>query len=173
MTLTIPTREGPRPKTYYDLPHHQLDQIPPADLYARLVERFLALPDTTNGHSLISVPGARALFVAAGKPCNAEACLRGREFAHLHPPEDGSSHMLLSVEDCELVLARGWGELHPLAARGRIPSTTVLVYAPRNEAEVDTVLAITRAAQRNAMTEPNAPTPRNAHADDVEADPAR
>ena len=154
MTLSIPAREGQRPKTYFGIPHHQLDQTPPADLYARLVERFLALPDTTTGPSLVSVPGAQALFVAAGKPCNGEACFRDREFAHVHPPEDGSFHVVLSPEDCQHVLARGWGELHPLAVRGEIPMTTVLVFAPRNDAEVDTVLAITRAAQNNAMSQP-------------------
>jgi hypothetical protein len=157
MTLAIPAREGPRPKTYDGLPHHQLDQTPSADLYGQLVERFLALPDTTNGPSLVSVLGARALFVASERPCNARACIRGREFAHLHPPEDGSCHMLLSAEDCEVVLARGWGELHPLAVSGKIQRTTVLVFAPRNEAEIDTVLTITRAAQHNAMREEIAP----------------
>lgn len=151
MTLSLSPRSGARPKTYYAIPHHQLDQTPEPGLYTSLVERFLALPNTTNGPSLISVPGARALFLCDG-PCNERAFLRGREFAHVHPPEDGSFHMVLSPEDCEHVLATGWGELHPLAARGQIEKTTVMVYAPRDEAEVETVLAITGAAQRFAMT---------------------
>ncbi len=151
MALSLSPRSGPRPKTHYAIPHHQLEQTPPPQLYASLVERFLALPNTTNGPSLVSVPGARALFLGDG-PCNEDACLRGREFAHVHPPEDGSLHMILSPEDCEHVLATGWAELHPLAARGEIQKTTVLVYAPRDEAEIETVLAITRAAQRFAVT---------------------
>lgn len=116
MTPAITRRRGSVPTTRYAIPHQQLDQNPPRAIYEALFERFIAIPDTTNGPSLISVPGARALFLTCEAPCNERAFLRGREFAHLHPPEDGSFHMILSPEDCDLVLASGWGELHPLAA---------------------------------------------------------
>ena len=34
--LSLPPRHGPKPKTNYGLPHEQLDQNPPADVYDRL-----------------------------------------------------------------------------------------------------------------------------------------
>ncbi len=153
MTLTLTPRPGPRPRTSERaIPHQQLDQTAPREVYDRLVERFVAMPRTTNGPSLISVPGARALFLACDEPCNEHAFFRGREFAHVHPPFDGSFHMILSARDCDQVVAAGWGELHPLAIAGLIQRTTVMVYAPRDEAEIEIVLAIAQASQRFAMT---------------------
>ena len=150
--LAIAPRPGPRPATHYGLPHQQLDQNPPRAIYDALLARFLATPDTTSGPSLISVPGARALFLGCEGPCNETAFLRGREFVHVHPSEDGSFHMILAPDDCEAVLAAGWGELHPLAAAGRVHPHALMVYAPRDEAEIETVLAIVAAARRFAMT---------------------
>jgi hypothetical protein len=151
MTLTLAKRPGRRPATRYALPHQQLDQTPPPEIYAALLERFIAIPGTTNGPSLISVPGARALFLCPG-PCNEGAFLRDREFAHLHPPEDGSFHMILPRAECNAVLEAGWGELHPLAASGQFHPTALMIYAPRDEREIETVLAITLAARSFAMT---------------------
>jgi hypothetical protein len=151
MTLNLSQRPGPRPKTRYALPHQQLDQTPPRAIYEALLARFIAIPKTTNGPSLISVPGARGLFLCPG-PCNERAFLREREFAHLHPPEDGSFHMILPRAECDAVLAAGWGELHPLAASGKFHPTALMIYAPRDEAEIETVLAITLAARHFAMT---------------------
>lgn len=152
MSLALPPRPGERPRTSGCLPHRQLDQNPGPEVHARAVARFVATEGTTTGPSLISVPGARALFLPEGAACNACGFLRGREFAHVHPADDGSFHMVLSADDCAEVLARGWGELHPLAVTGAITRTTVLVYAPRDDGEIDTALAIARASQRFAST---------------------
>ncbi len=152
VTLCIPTREGARPNTHYAIPHHQIDQIPSAEIYDRLLEGFLETPNTTHGRSLISVPGAQALFLSQECSCNADIAAVGREFAHVHPPSDGSFHMFLSLDDCMHVLKQGWGELHPLAAKGEIPLNAVMIYAPRTEAEIDIVLDITRAALNFAST---------------------
>ncbi len=152
MSLQLEPRRGERPRTTTEIPHRQLDDTPSPELYARLVARFVALPGTTTGPSLISVPGARALFVPEDAPCNAHACFRGREFAHVHPASDGSFHMMLSEADCREVLERGWGELHPLAVTGAIAKTATLVYAPRDDEEIATVLAIAEAALRHAAS---------------------
>ena len=72
--------------------------------------------------------------------CAGEAFLIGREFAHVHPPYDGSMHMMLPPEAVDEVLAKGWGEPHPMARRGLIPPTAVMVYAPRDAAEVEAIL---------------------------------
>ncbi|HEX6113677.1 MAG TPA: luciferase family protein, partial [Geminicoccaceae bacterium] len=109
----------------------------------------------------ISVPGAQALWlseeVAGGRP---EAFLIGREFAHVHPPHDGSMHMMLPPETVGELLGKGWGEPHPMARRGLIPATAVMVYAPRNAAEVDTVLQVIAASYRFARgDDPQPPHP--------------
>ncbi len=146
MSLRVPDRAGPRPTTSRGIPHRQLDQTPAPELYERLVATFVTLPDTRSGPSLISVPGARALFLDDRFPCNEHAFMTDREFAHVHPSSDGSFHMVLSPDDCAHALEQGWGELHPLANSGRIPPTVAMVYAPRDETEIDVVLDIARAS---------------------------
>ena len=67
------------------------------------------------------------------------------EIAHLHGSEC-SLHLTLHPADAAVVIERGWGERHPLAGRGNwVPKGFVLIYAPRNEAEVETVMEIVRA----------------------------
>ncbi len=92
----LPQRNGERPKTNYDLPHEQLDQNPPADIYEQLKGQAFDFPFVERRPSIISVPGAEALWLLeeGGHSC-AEAFMRGNEFAHVHPPYDGSMHMML------------------------------------------------------------------------------
>ncbi len=83
----LPQRTGERPKTNYGLPHEQLDQNPPADIYEQLKGQAFDFPFVERRPSIISVPGAEALWLLeeAGHSC-AEAFMRGNEFAHVHPP---------------------------------------------------------------------------------------
>jgi len=94
--LTLPTRSGDKPKTNYGLPHEQLDQNPPSEIYLALKDRAFDFPFVERRPSIISVPGAEALWPQEedGHGC-AEAFMRGNEFAHVHPPYDGSMHMML------------------------------------------------------------------------------
>jgi hypothetical protein len=85
--------------------------------------------------------------------CAGEAFLIGREFAHVHPPYDGSMHMMLPPEAVDEVLAKGWGEPHPMARRGLIPPTAVMVYAPRDAAEVEAILHMIGVSYRFACGE--------------------
>lgn len=150
MTLRLPVRVGPRPRTRDGIPHAQLDQNPSPEVYDQLLQRFLQTSETCHGPSLISVPGAVALFLEAEGSHDCSAFLRGTEFAHVHPASDGSFHMVLSQPDCEHVIARGWGELHPWARIGRIQPTATMVYAPRDAQEIETVLSIVLASKENA-----------------------
>jgi hypothetical protein len=40
----------------------------------------------------------------------------------------------------------GWAEPHPVALRGLIPPTAVMLYAPRDEAELDVIERLVRAS---------------------------
>jgi Family of unknown function (DUF5519) len=77
-----------------------------------------------------------------GQRCGGEAC-------HAHP-SDGSLHLTLHPEDEAVVLKSGWGELHPLSRGGWltrfVPQRFMMVYAPRDEEELELVLEIVRAA---------------------------
>lgn len=63
----------------------------------------------------------------------------GHEFAHLHPPYDGSLHMMLPLDVAEEVVQKQWGEWHPVALRGLIPRNAVMVYGPRSPEELEVV----------------------------------
>jgi hypothetical protein len=144
----LPARAGDRPRTTPTNPHTQLDQQP-TDLrwVDELAERVFALPGVVEQPSGISVPGARALVLAAGEPTGPpEAFLIDREFAHLHPAPDHSLHAMLPTETVDEAVAAGWAEPHPVALRGLIPRNAVMLYAPRDEAELDVIERLVRAS---------------------------
>ena len=152
--IELPPRAGAKPKTTSTNPHQQRSQNPSSEVYELLLRQAFEFPHVERRASAISVPGAQALWlseeVASARP---EAFLIGREFAHVHPPYDGSMHMMLPPEAVDVVLAKGWGEPHPMARRGLIPPTAVMVYAPRDAAEVDAVLQAIGASYRFACGE--------------------
>jgi hypothetical protein len=144
----LPARAGDRPRTTPTNPHTQLDQQP-TDLswVEELAERDYALPGVVEEPSGISVPGARALVLAPGEPTGPpEAFLIDREFAHLHPAPDHSVHAMLPTETVDEAVEAGWAEPHPVALRGLIPRNAVMLYAPRDEAELDVVEGLIRAS---------------------------
>jgi hypothetical protein len=125
----------------------QLDQLPPGRVLAALTELLFKLPGVQEQPSAISAPGARALWL---EPNDArgprEAFLVGREFAHLHPPPEGSLHAALPPSVAAEAITRGWAEIHPVARLGLIPGNVVMLYAPRDDAEMAVVLGFVRSA---------------------------
>jgi hypothetical protein len=140
MSDALPIRRGARPRTTPTNPHTQLDQQPPDEtIRVQLAERLVALPGVTEAPSGVSVPGARALVLndaASGPP---EAFMVGREFAHMHPRPDQSLHITLPEQRAREAIRAGWAEFHPLVAAGQLPRTVVMIYAPRDQAELDVV----------------------------------
>jgi hypothetical protein len=147
-SASLPLRVGARPRTTPTNPHTQLDQQPTDPGWAaELARRVFALPGVVEEPSGISVPGARALVLAPGEAVGPpEAFLIDREFAHLHPDPDHSLHAMLPPETVTEAVVAGWAEPHPVALRGLIPPTAVMLYAPRDEAELDVIERLIRAS---------------------------
>jgi hypothetical protein len=158
MTQTLPPRVGSRPHTHQGLPHQQLDQQPPDEaIRAQLAARVWALTGVSEAPSRISVPGARALVLRdlpLGPP---DAFMVGREFAHLHPPPDQSLHLTLPERRAREAIEAGWAEFHPLVAAGRLLPTLVMVYAPRDEAELEVVSGLVRESYHFARGQSRSP----------------
>jgi hypothetical protein len=147
----LPRREGPRPRTTSTNPHTQLDQNPGPSVVEELARRVFALPDVEERPSAISVPGARAMWLSEGIPVGPrEGFMIGREFAHIHPMPDGSLHVALPPEIAEEAVEKGWAEQHPVARLGYIPANVVMVYAPRDERELELVLGLVEESRRYA-----------------------
>jgi hypothetical protein len=148
----LPHRQGPRPRTTPTNPHTQLDQQPATrTIREQLAIRAFALPDVRERPSVVSVPGARALWLDESVPSGPqEAFLVGREFAHLHPYPDESLHLMLPPGLADQAVETGWGEPHPLARLGLISTNALMVYAPRDEHELEIVAALVESAYRFA-----------------------
>lgn len=144
----LSARSGDRPRTTLTNPHTQLDQQPSDRRWIdELAERVFALPGVLEQPSRISVPGARALVLEPGEPAGPrEAFLIEREFAHLHPAPDHSLHAMLPLETAREAIDAGWAEPHPVALQGLIPETAVMLYAPRDESELDVIEGLVRAS---------------------------
>jgi luciferase-like monooxygenase len=139
-THALPPRSGDRPKTGPEIPHQQLSQNAPLPLQEELWQRMTRLEGVHPGRSYVSLPDTRALHLdprlASGPR---DAFFAGTEFAHLHGPSDGSLHLMLPVSVASDAIEKGWSELHPVARRGAAPPTLVMLYGPRDEAELETV----------------------------------
>jgi hypothetical protein len=138
------------------MPHQQLDQIAPPRLQEELWSRMQGLEGVRAGRSGVSLPESRALHLqpslAAGPP---EAFLVGTEFAHLHGATDGSLHLALPEAAAAQAIEKGWAEPHPLASQGVLPTNLVMVYGPRDEAELETVWQLVLASYEFARGRAN------------------
>ena len=111
----LPQRTRPRPPTNKNMPHSQIGIQPVPEVNAELFRLAYSLPNVTNRPTVISVPGARAIWLDEDLPLShPESIARGREFAHIHP--DGSLHVSLSPERAQEAIEKGWAEPHPMAA---------------------------------------------------------
>jgi hypothetical protein len=148
----LPPRQGARPRTTQTNPHTQLDQQPvDLALVEELGRDLFSLPGVVELPSGISVPGARALTLAPGEPVGPpEAFMVDREFAHLHPSPDHSLHAMLPPDLAQAAIDAGWAELHPVARAGLLPPTAVMLYAPRDEAELAVIERLVEASLRFA-----------------------
>lgn len=131
----IPRRAGPRPTTHRGMPHMQINVQPVPEVNAELYRRAFSLPGVENRPTIISMPGARALWLDEKVPlAHPELILAGREFTHIHP--DGSMHLTLSVERASEAIEAGWAEPHPIAQQIGMEGM-VLVYTPRTFEELE------------------------------------
>ena len=136
--LTHPTPADPHP-------HQQLSQNAPVEVQDALLERARGLPGVRVADSCVSVPGARAFHLDPALARGPQAAFqRGTEFAHLHPPYDGSLHMTLPPEVYDQVLRARWGDPHPI-------SGTMMVFGPRDAEELEVVWRLLVVSHRYAL----------------------
>lgn len=145
---SIPTRKGTRPVVQGIAPQRQQTQKSTAEVYKSLVVRVRELAQDPRNklqeRTSCFEKHSSGLFtsIPITRTCGGEIC-------HAHP-SDGSMHLTLHPSDAKVVLENGWGERHPLARGGWcrrfVPKEFVLIYAPRDESEVDVVMGIVAAS---------------------------
>jgi hypothetical protein len=84
----------------------------------------------------------------------------------LHPGADHSLHAMLPPDLAEEAVRTGWAEQHSVARRGLIPANAVMLFAPRDDAQLDVVTALigasysyASATQQPAALDPREPEP--------------
>ncbi|MFC6355404.1 luciferase domain-containing protein [Luethyella okanaganae] len=107
---------------------------------------MIALEGVREGKSGVSAPSSLALYLRrdlATGPSN--AFFVGTEFAHLHGDGSGSLHLSLPLNLVEEVFTAGWGEQHPVVKLGG-PPNWVMLFGPRDRAELDVVWGLVHAS---------------------------
>jgi hypothetical protein len=154
----VPDRQGRRPRlTRWTLPQRQFpESITPGASAAldNLMQEFASTPPYTKyietGPSKTEGGTGSAIYVKKDvKTINPVAHKIFYEVAHVHPA-DNSLHVYISPKDAKLVMHRGWGQRFPVTWIA--PPSWIMVYAPRNENEVDVVREIIRAAVCHAVS---------------------
>ncbi|KAM0260525.1 hypothetical protein ACHAQJ_002759 [Trichoderma viride] len=145
----LPYRAGPRPVVAGIAPQRQLDQYGSRRCYfalRRAMERLSAQNPNKFGteRSCLEKHGL-ALFARHPLQTNCQG-----EICHVHD-SDHSMHMSLHPDDIKEILQKGWGQRHPLAWKGRfiqmpVSPDFVMIYAPRDEMELEIVCKIISAA---------------------------
>jgi phospholipase/carboxylesterase len=138
---SLPERAGPRIQTSGVVPHVQIGVEPIEEIFDELFRRAFSLPGVENRPSIVSLPGARGMWLSDDLSlARPEVIVSGREFAHIHP--DGSLHAPLPFERALEVEEKKWGERHPWADERDNWDGLVMLYTPLSESELDMVFQL-------------------------------
>ena len=109
-------------------------------MWGRFVSRVFALAGFVEGHSQVSPPSSRALFLTdmpvERKPETSLTPGKRLEPVHLHGVFDTSLHLTLPAVRGQELTSLGWAEPHQYEDFG----TEFMVYGPRTEDEIELVL---------------------------------
>ena len=134
----LPSRPGPRPQVApHPVPHRVVTQHAASDRISRLQAILEALAERDELQMRTS-----------GWEKHQQALWRhgGLEIGHVHP-SDGSMHVVLAPDDAAVVVARRWGEFHPLAGvLLDLPEGYVLLYPPQDDEQIDHLTTILEGA---------------------------
>jgi Family of unknown function (DUF5519) len=151
LKAALKPREGDRPQI---MPRTMPQRQKPKSIDPQARERLMALmkklgdeypellivaPSKTEGGSTDAIYAKKDL--PSLNPIAKDRIL-DHEIAHAHPSEN-SLHVWVSDPDAREIIKAGWGQRFPLKF---VKSGWIMVYAPRNDAEVDVVEEIVKAA---------------------------
>jgi hypothetical protein len=153
--FTLPVRQGDPPQIGEVPPQLQYSDLGPEPIRLALKEwAFSAFLNVREHDTLISVPTSRALWLDESvSAAHSDAFMPGRgsrEFCHLH--EDGSLHGVVDDTVEDEILRKNWGVRHMYYDRG---VREMLVYAPRDNDELNVVKQIIVASYRYASGDTN------------------
>ena len=132
----LPHRDGTPPRTTSNVPHVQIGVEPVPEVDAELLRRVSALPKVDIRPTIVSLPGAKGLWLLDEIPlARPGVIVRGREFAHIHP--DGSLHASLPPQRAQEAVDAGWAVWHPWAKKREGWEGFVMLYTPQSMEELE------------------------------------
>lgn len=147
----LPSRQGSRPATTgREIPHDQLDQFSPPAVRDALVAAAEGLDGVFTGPSQVSEPASLALRLRRPSgPWEAFLHPSRDEFGHIH--RAGFLHLTVPEAWVAPLIEAGWAEPHPISRRPEWPDTIIMLYAPRDEAELEVVTGVLRVSHLHAL----------------------
>jgi len=144
-------RVGDRPHVAPKWPCPQLDQTAEPALREALAGAIASFPGVRMHPAPFGTPGTGYVLeedLARGQP---EAFVGEGCWMVLQPT--GAMHLSLRPEWAQKVLNHGWATVHPFARymAGAVPPQSLVVYAPRDRAELAVAVHIAEAAHAYAM----------------------
>ncbi|KAJ5175959.1 uncharacterized protein N7482_001836 [Penicillium canariense] len=143
------------------VPQRQLTQVPDEDVMEKFRSRFHSF-GLRNYHLVKFQQSniekyADAIFLADHLPITDLATTMQGEIAHVHCDNDHSAHVVMAPADCKKIIEAGWGQRHAFSGTSAMtflslgtlpdfPAEYILIYAPRNDAEIETVMEILSAS---------------------------
>lgn len=144
-------RTDARPRIEPRWPCQQLEQTSDQSLRDALELAVLEFSGVSACASPFDAPGIGFALnddLARGQP---EAFITGNCWLSLQPA--GAMHLSLRPEWAQKIVNHGWATVHPFARymAGAVPPQSLVVYAPRDPAELAVVCRIASAAHAYAM----------------------
>ena len=134
--VPLPRRSRPRPKTTRDIPHIQIEVKPVREVNKELYRRVYSIPGIKNLPAIMSLPGARGMWLSKKIPIvRPELIHKRREYGHIHP--DGSLHLSLPPTRAREAVNTGWATKHPYARQRKEWEGFVMLYTPQSMEELD------------------------------------
>ena len=146
--LKLKLREGERPKTSYTVPHAQLNQESTNEIFKELEDFVFSFPYIKKEKSIGSLPTAIGAIITDEFKGKANTVI-GKEWTHIHIDTGyGSMHVKLNGKAASEVVLKKWGEYHPMNsnANANYQSAIVLLYAPRNNQDLEVIKSIITAS---------------------------
>ncbi|KAE9964413.1 hypothetical protein BLS_008384 [Venturia inaequalis] len=146
----LKAREGNRPKIPgFVAPQRQVSDIASPEMKNGMNAHLDSLVRTNSKllqRELSRIEGpVPAVQLHPSLPVSALLERTRSEIIHVHPP-DGTTHLILSLEDSKSVIERAWGQRHRLSGGKMLPWNYTLVYAPRDEEEFEVWKGVVEAA---------------------------
>jgi len=139
--VPLSSRASPRPETTAYIPHVQIgvERVPKVN--TELFRRVYSIFGIENRPSIISLPGARGLWLSEELSLeHPEVIVAGREFAHIHP--DGSLHISLPPARALEAVETGWAIQHPFASQRKGWEGFVMLYTPQSMEELNVIFQL-------------------------------